>query len=77
MGSSYVLAALGWLLFGVATLRARVYPRVAAILLIVGAVLLGLPLAGSEIVLAVAVAWLGFALFTGRAAQTEQPGRVR
>ena len=78
MGSSYVLAALGWLLFGVATLRARVYPRWAAILLIVGAVLLGLPVPGLEIVLAVAVAWLGFALFTGRGvAPTERPERVR
>ncbi|MDP8950462.1 MAG: hypothetical protein M3N00_09560, partial [Actinomycetota bacterium] len=62
MGSSYVLAALGWLLFGVATLRAGVYPRWAAIVLIVGAVLLGLPVPGLEIVLAVAVSWLGFAL---------------
>ncbi len=77
MGSSYVLAALGWLLFGVATLRARVYPRWAAILLIVGAVLLGLPVAGLEIVLAVAVAWLGFALFMGRVAPVERPERVR
>jgi hypothetical protein len=58
--SSYILAALGWLLFGVATLRAGVYPRLAAILLIVGAVLLGLPVPGTEIVLAVtiAMAWM-------------------
>lgn len=73
MGSSYVLAALGWLLFGVATLRARVYPRWAAILLIIGAVLLGLPVPGVEIVFAVAVAWLGFVLFTGRAAAERTP----
>ncbi len=64
-------------MFGIATLRARVYPRVAAILLIVGAVLLGLPLPGVEIVLAVAVAWLGFTLFMGRGAPTERPGRAR
>ncbi len=76
MASSYILAALGWLLFGVATLRARVYPRWAAILLIVGAVLLGLPVPGTEIVLAVAIAWLGFALFTGRAAG-QSPPRAR
>lgn len=76
MGSSYVLAALGWLLFGVATLRARVYPRWAAILLIIGAVLLGLPVPSVEIIFAVAVAWLGFALFTGRTA-TERPPRAR
>ena len=76
MASSYILAALGWLLFGVATLRAGVYPRWAAILLIVGAVLLGLPVPGTEIVLAVAIAWLGFTLFTGRAA-AESPPRAR
>lgn len=77
LGLAYVLAALGWLLLGVATLRARVYPRVAAILLVVGAVLLGVPLPGAEIVLAVAVAWMGLALFTGRGAPTERPERVR
>ncbi len=77
MGLAYVLAALGWLLFGVATLRAGVYPRWAAIVLIVGAVLLGLPVPGLEIVLAVAVAWLGFALFMGRVALAERPKRAR
>jgi hypothetical protein len=76
MGLAYVLAALGWLVFGLATLRAHVYPRWAAILLIVGAVLLGLPVPGLEIVLALAIAWLGFALFTGRAA-AERPLRAR
>jgi hypothetical protein len=35
---------VGWMLFGVATLRARVYPRIAAIVLIIGAVLAILPL---------------------------------
>ena len=33
-----LFGAVGWVLFGVATLRARVYPRWAAILLIVGGV---------------------------------------
>ncbi|MCA1738286.1 MAG: hypothetical protein LC740_05485 [Actinobacteria bacterium] len=36
------LANLGWALFGVASLRARVYPRLAAILLIVGATISGM-----------------------------------
>jgi len=76
MGLAYVLAALGWLVFGLATLRAHVYPRWAAILLIVGAVLLGLPVPGLEIVFAVAIAWLGFVLFTGRAA-AQRPLRAR
>ena len=68
---------VGWLLFGIATLLARVYPRTAALVLIIGAVLAILPLPFTGIVLAVAVGWLGFALFTGRAASAEQPSRVR
>jgi hypothetical protein len=67
---------LGWLLFAVGTLRARIFPRAAAILLIVGAVLIVVPLPFTFVVFAVAVAWLGFVLFTGREASTEQPPRV-
>jgi len=33
---NFVVELLGWLLFGIATLRARVFPRAAAIMLIVG-----------------------------------------
>jgi hypothetical protein len=36
---TFSLASLGWLLFGFATLLARVYPRSAAIILIFGAIL--------------------------------------
>jgi hypothetical protein len=74
---TYVLASLGWLLFGVATLRARVYPRAAAIILIVGALISFLPLPLTEVILAIAIAWLGFELFTGRGVSLEQPARVR
>lgn len=73
---SFLLVVIGWLLFGVATLRARVYPRWAAILLIVGAVISFIPIPLSGIALSVAVAWLGFILFTGRGASVEQPTRV-
>jgi hypothetical protein len=68
-----ITCALGWLLFGIAALRARVYPRRATILLIVGAVIFVLPLPLTAIVLSVAVAWLGFHLFTGRDAAEAQP----
>jgi hypothetical protein len=74
---SFLLFALGWVLFGVATLRARVFPRAAAVLLIIGAVLLVTPLPARALVLGVAVTWLGFDLFTGRVTQPEQPERVR
>jgi hypothetical protein len=82
-----LLASLGWALFGVSCLRARVYPRVAAILVVVGAVLTGVirPLATGEMgsilaylaaamLLNVGIAWLGFSLFTRR---TRQPGEPR
>src|ERR671917_589063 len=74
---SFITFAVGWLLFGIATLLARVYPRIPTILLMIGAVIALLPLPFTGIVLAIAVAWLGFALFTGRAASAEQPSRVR
>ena len=70
---SFLLAAIGWLLFGVATLRARVYPRWAAILLIVGAVVSFAPIPLSGLILSVAVTWLGFALFTARQSLSWQP----
>ena len=73
---SFITFALGWLLFAVGTLRARVFPRAAAILLIVGAVVVVLPLPFTTIVFAVALAWLGLALFMGREASAEQPSRV-
>ncbi len=73
-----LLANLGWALFGVSCLRARVYPRVASTLLIIGAVGTGVASAlprgepgsvlmyaviGADITLNAAIAWLGFNLF--------------
>jgi hypothetical protein len=56
--------AIGWVLFALASLRARVLPRGGAILLIAGGVIgFGLvifPRAG--ILLALAVGWMGFSL---------------
>ncbi len=73
-----LFGAVGWVLFGAATLRAGVYPRWAAVLLIVGGVIAFFPLPLVGIIFSVAVAWLGFLLFTGRgeAATSEQPSRV-
>ncbi len=73
---SFLLVIVGWLLFRVATLHVRVYPRWAALLFIVGAVVSFVPIPLSGIVLSVAVAWLGLALFTGRGMSGEQPSRV-
>lgn len=66
---SMVLFALGWLLFGLASLRARVLPRGAAVLLTVGAlisfVLTSLDLPLWSVVLGIAVAWMGYVLWSG------------
>jgi hypothetical protein len=76
-----LLADLGWALFGIACLQARVYPRVGAIVLIIGALLtavfialllgnlsgiLGYLAVAASIIFYIAVAWLGFSLFAGR-----------
>ena len=82
-----LLAYLGWALFGVASLQARVYPPVATILLIIGAVvtapfstltaseldnILVFVGVGASTIFNLALAWLGFALFTERGASTDQ-----
>lgn len=71
-----LFGVIGWVLFGVATLRARVYPRWAAILLMVGGVIAFLPGPLVGIVFSVTVAYLGLMLFTGRARSDEQVSRV-
>ncbi len=73
---SFVLLTLGWLLFGLAVLRARVYPRVVAVLLMVGAVLAFFPLPFSTVVFGLAVAWMGFTLLMGRGEAAQRPARV-
>jgi hypothetical protein len=71
---SFGVFALGWVLFGLASVRARVFPRDAAILLIVGGVI-GLLIAvvpGAGVPLALAVAWMGtWLLRSDRGGQVE------
>lgn len=74
---SFALAAVGWLLFGLVSLRAQIYPRAAAAALVVGAVLTFAPLPISGVVLEVAIAWLGLVLFSRKEASERQPERVR
>ena len=66
---TFVLLALGWLLFGLASLRASVLPRGASVLLMVGAVLqfvlLSLEFPGSTVVFGAALAWMGYAIGSG------------
>jgi hypothetical protein len=72
---SFLLFGVGWLLFGATTLRTRIFPRGAVILLIVGAVISILPLPSRALILEIAAAWLGFTLL-GRGASDQQPSRV-
>ena len=74
--SFVVFSTLGWILFGVGTPRAGVYPRAAAILLIAGVLINFLPTHFTEFVFNVAVAWLGFVLFTGQGVAAQRPARV-
>ena len=73
---SLLIYAVGWLLFGVASLKARVYPRAPIIALIIGAALglFGAPLSG--LVIDEAFIWVGFSLFSGRAASVGRTPRV-
>jgi hypothetical protein len=70
---SFVLFALGWFLFGLVSLRARLFPRGAAIVLMIGAVLfavlgaLELPFAG--VAFGAGLAWMGYGLYSRTANQ--------
>lgn len=74
---SFMLAPVGWLLFGAATFRARVYPRAASVLLMAGAALTFIPLpAVGGVVFSLAIAWLGYTLFSEARASSMRPARV-
>jgi hypothetical protein len=74
-----LVASVGWFLFGLATFKARIYPRVAATLLMVGAAINAfVHLTGGEfIVMATAIACLGFFLFRGRVISEEESAPLR
>jgi hypothetical protein len=61
---SIIVMAAGWMLFGISSFRAGVYPRIPAVLLIIGAPLLIPGVPGAALPFTVAVVWLGYALFT-------------
>jgi hypothetical protein len=72
---SFVLLGLGWVLFGAASLRARVFPTAISATILVGGLLSGIPiglayLAGG-IILGIAIGWLGVWLMQGPSAAAE------
>lgn len=68
---SSVLFSLGWLLLGLAALRARAYQRWAAVLLMIGAVLAFVSLPFTFVLFGAAVAWMGFSLLSVRGGGSE------
>ena len=73
---SFLLFGVGWILFGVATLRTRLFPRWAVIVLIVGALISIVPLPSRALIVEMAAGYLGLTLLTGRRASEHQPSRV-
>ena len=80
---SLLVFGVGWALFGLVSLWAGVYPRQAAMLLIVGVAistvlnLTFLPVPFGGLLFEAAVAWLGVVLLTGwGTSDTRQPSRV-
>jgi hypothetical protein len=60
---SFALLGLGWVLFGAASLRARVFPTAISAAILVGGLLSGIPIGfaylSGGVILGVAIAWLG------------------
>ena len=73
---SFLLVVLGWFMFGVATLRARLYPRWAAVLLMVGVIVSFFPVPLSGLIFSIAVSWMGLVLFTRTGTAVRQPSRM-
>lgn len=66
--------AIGWVIFGIATYRARVFPRGAAILTVIGGVVGILALSAPfQIPLALAVGWMGISLLGAGAPEPVGP----
>lgn len=72
---SFLLFALGWFLFGLISLRAGVLPRGSAILMMIGAVLFAvvgvLELPFATVLFGVALAWMGYGLWSRTADKPE------
>ena len=74
--SSYLSFAVGWLLFGIANYRARVFPTAICVAIAIGGVIgFRALLSPTAIPLALAVAWMGvWMMRTPTASETSHPG---
>lgn len=64
---------VGLALFGIATFRARVFPRIAAAVLTLGALLSFAPFPGVTLLLDVALIWVGYSLYSEHRAEAASP----
>ena len=64
LGLSYGLVSVGWLLFGLASLLDRSAPRVASMVLMLGAAVSWLPFPLTGVLFGVSVGWLGWHLYS-------------
>ena len=68
------LFGLGWVLFGIASLRARVFPAAISVAILVGGFLSGVPISipylTGGVILGVAIVWLGAWMMRTTAAPT-------
>ena len=68
--AAFAIFALGWLLVGITSFRARNFPRPALIVLCIGAVVAFLPLPGVYILLLVGAAWMGWSIVQSKMVQS-------
>lgn len=64
---------VGLALFGIATFRARVFPRIAAAVLTLGALVSFAPFAGVTLLLDLALIWVGYSLYSEHRAEAALP----
>lgn len=70
---SFLAVAVGWALFGAAMFKARVFSRVAAVVLTVGALITFAPFPATTLLFDVALIWVGYSLYSERKAEAMSP----
>ena len=72
----HLVLAIGSVLFGIATVRAKVLARKAAMMFAVLGAAVVLPFFGA-LIFAIPFTWLGYTLWSGNGEPVQQPQRVR
>ena len=79
--ASFALLGIGWVLFGAASLRARVFPTAISAAILIGGLLSGIPIGlaylTGGVILGLAIAWLGVWLMRAApASEVVAPGAI-